>query len=66
MTERRVLLKQMNRELHYYTSQKEFLVTKTEFKETIANTKAEIIKWMFIFWIGQIGAILGILFIFFK
>lgn len=30
------------------------------------QTKAEIIKWMFIFWIGQIGVILGILFAFFK
>ena len=28
--------------------------------------KAELIKWMFIFWIGQISVILGILFTFFK
>ncbi|RKX73314.1 MAG: hypothetical protein DRP87_19140 [Spirochaetes bacterium] len=34
--------------------------------EKIASTKSEIIKWMFIFWIGQIGAIIGILFAFFK
>jgi hypothetical protein len=32
----------------------------------IAETHANIIKWMFIFWMGQIGAILGILFAFFK
>lgn len=32
----------------------------------IAETHANTIKWMFIFWIGQIGAILGILFAFFK
>ncbi len=24
-------------------------------KEDLANTKAEMIKWMFIFWIGQIA-----------
>ena len=34
--------------------------------ESISGTKADLIKWMFIFWIGQIGAILGILFAFFK
>jgi len=28
--------------------------------------RADLIKWMFIFWNGQIGAILGILFAFFK
>ncbi|MBO8132220.1 MAG: DUF1640 domain-containing protein [Candidatus Marinimicrobia bacterium] len=30
------------------------------------KVKSELIKWMFIFWVGQIGAILGILFAFFK
>ncbi|MFQ5454746.1 MAG: LA_3696 family protein [Nitrospirota bacterium] len=32
----------------------------------ISETKTEIIKWMFIFWVGQVGMILGILFAFFK
>ncbi|RMD91770.1 MAG: DUF1640 domain-containing protein, partial [Calditrichaeota bacterium] len=32
----------------------------------IAETKAEIIKWMFIFWVGQVAMIIGILFAFFK
>ncbi|MFH1943569.1 MAG: hypothetical protein ABIL68_15825 [bacterium] len=31
-----------------------------------AEYKADIIKWMFIFWVGQVGIILGILFAFFK
>ncbi len=30
------------------------------------NLRAELIKWMFIFWVGQVGMILGILFAFFK
>ena len=34
-------------------SKKESLAT----KEDLANTKAEIIKWMFIFWIGQIATV---------
>ncbi len=32
----------------------------------IAETKAEIIRLMFIFWAGQIGVMIGILFAFFK
>ncbi len=37
-----------------------------EVKVEMHQTKSELIKWMFIFWIGQIGMILGILFAFFK
>ena len=32
----------------------------------IENSRADLIKWMFIFWIGQVAALLGILFAFFK
>ncbi len=32
----------------------------------ISEAKSEIIKWMFIFWAGQIGVFLGLLFAFFK
>jgi paraquat-inducible protein B len=35
-------------------------------KVEIATTRAELIKWMFIFWVGQIGVLIGILFAFFK
>ncbi|MDZ7724861.1 MAG: DUF1640 domain-containing protein [candidate division KSB1 bacterium] len=34
--------------------------------EEVSRTRADLIKWMFIFWIGQIGAMLGLLFAFFK
>ena len=30
-------------------------------KQDGANLKAEIIKWMFIFWIGQIAALVAII-----
>lgn len=50
----------------YRENQKEFLAT----KEDLANLRAELIKWMFIFWVGQFAAIVGtltaILFAFFK
>ena len=37
-----------------------------ELSEKISGTRADMIKWMFIFWVGQVGVILGILFAFFK
>jgi len=30
-------------------------------KEHLAETKADIIKWMFLFWIGQIAATVAII-----
>ena len=46
---------------------------RTELKEDIAglrveiaNARADMIRWMFIFWVGQLAAILSILFIFFR
>ena len=45
-----------------YNSKKDIIST----KEDLANLKAEIIKWMFIFWAGQIGVLTAILTIFFK
>ncbi len=35
-------------------------------KEDIANTKAELIKWMFIFWMGQVFVVAGLLAYFFN
>ena len=35
-------------------------------RENMANNKSEIIKWMFIFWVGQVGVLIAILTIFFK
>jgi glycerol-3-phosphate dehydrogenase len=39
---------------------------RVELLEKISSSYTNVIKWMFIFWIGQIGTILGILFAFFK
>ena len=35
-------------------------------RQEIANTKAELIKWMFIFWIGQVIATFGFILLFLK
>jgi hypothetical protein len=45
-----------------FEEKKDLLATKAD----LANAKADIIKWMFIFWAGQIGALIAILQIFFK
>lgn len=37
-----------------------------KFERRLAMVEATLIKWMFIFWAGQIGVITGILFAFFK
>lgn len=39
---------------------------KTELMVQIEKTRSDIIKWMFIFWAGQIGALIAILQIFFR
>lgn len=41
---------------------KDILATKVD----LANLKADIIKWMFLFWIGQLASLITILQIFFK
>ena len=35
-------------------------------KADLADTKADIIKWMFIFWIGQVAVTFGLILIFLK
>jgi len=38
----------------------------SEVKEENHKNQAATIRWMFLFWVGQIGAMLGILFAFFR
>lgn len=35
-------------------------------KVLIANTKSELIKWMFIFWVGQVAVTFGFILLFLK
>ena len=39
---------------------------KTELVTRIERTRSEMIRWMFIFWVGQVAVLTGILFAFFK
>ncbi|MFD2288638.1 hypothetical protein GJU39_11130 [Pedobacter petrophilus] len=45
-----------------FDNKREILAT----KEDLANSKADIIKWMFIFWIGQIAVTFGFILMFIK
>jgi actin-related protein len=63
-----------------FDEKKDILVTKTDLanlktelmveiekvRTDMNKIKADIIKWMFIFWVGQIGALIAILQIFFR
>lgn len=44
------------------TEKQDILATKAD----LANMKADIIKWMFLFWIGQLASLIAILQIFFR
>ncbi|GBC83220.1 hypothetical protein HRbin10_02364 [bacterium HR10] len=39
---------------------------RSELTGRIESVRSELIKWMFLFWVGQIGAVVGILFAFFR
>jgi hypothetical protein len=58
-----VLEKQVDEKLDDFRNDlasKEFVVAE------LAKQKAELIKWMFIFWVGQVGVLVAILSLFFR
>ncbi len=42
------------------------ILDKVATKIDLAEMKTELIKWMFIFWVGQFASITAVLFLFFK
>lgn len=62
-----VAIKTNNAELlNEVATKKEIIELKAELKTEIATAKAEIIKWTFVFIIGQFWAIIGALVVFFR
>jgi len=58
---------------HKFEESKQVLATKEDLARVegrletkIADTKAELVKWMFIFWMGQVAVIAGLLAYFFN
>jgi len=45
---------------------KEMADLKVDIHKNMAEHKADNIKWMFVFWVGQVGAMLAIVFLFLK
>jgi hypothetical protein len=39
---------------------------KTEVMKDAAKSKAEMIKWLFVFWVGQLAAMFGLIMLFIK
>lgn len=48
------------------TASERFEKRLAEIKVDISNAKTEMIKWMFIFWIGQITVLFGIIAVFLR
>lgn len=47
-------------------TREDLALTKEELTKQIGDTKADLIKWMFIFWIGQVAATFGFILLFLK
>ena len=45
-----------------FNDRSQHLATKID----LANTKTDVIKWMFVFWIGQVAATFGFILLFLK
>lgn len=43
-----------------FDSKRDVLATKEDLAREVGNTRSEIIKWMFIFWVGQLAAMIAI------
>lgn len=49
-----------------YDLSKEMGAARTELTKNIAEAKADNLKWMFLFWVGQVGATLAIIALYLK
>ncbi len=65
IAELRLEMKQEISELRSETKQ-EISDLRSELEVKIERVRADLIRWMFIFWAGQIGALIAILALFFK
>ena len=61
----RALVEILNR-LEADSHERAVQVSEDKFEKRLSEVRADIIKWMFIFWVGQVGTITAILFVFFK
>lgn len=49
-----------------FATKEDIAKLETKLDGKIKETKSEMIKWMFAFWVGQMIGIIGILYLFFK
>lgn len=51
------IVKTVERKIEHLATKEDISLLKVD----IANSKADMIKWMFIFWVAQLGAMFGLL-----
>ena len=56
----------IEKELKSFATKEDLLREIEKLRVEMANLKVDLIKWMFIFWIGQISVISGIIFVMLK
>ena len=56
----------IEKELKNFATKEDLLREIEKLRVEMANVKVDLIKWMFIFWIGQISVISGIIFVMLK
>lgn len=47
-------------------TKEDLVLLRGELKREIATTRADLIKWMFVFWVGQTGVIIALLTLFYQ
>ena len=52
--------------LNVLATREDLVLLKGELKTDISSSRAETIKWMFIFWVGQVMATFGFILLFLK
>ncbi len=56
----------IEKELKNFATKEDLLREIEKLRVEMANLKVDLIKWMFIFWIGQVAVISGIIFVMLK
>lgn len=60
------IVKAVERIIEHLATEEDLANLKAVMRTDIANTKADRIKWMFIFWVTQLGIMFGFLYYFFA
>jgi len=60
------IVRTVERKVEHLATKEDLANVKAELGKEIVNVKADIIKWMFLFWVGQLGAMIAFLYYFLQ